>query len=63
MNVLGISRRTDLFGGNWNNGDNASTFNFNLNNGASNVNRNIGTHLAYFVQTKCDDIPMPLGKT
>lgn len=33
--------------GNWSNGTNAGLFNWNLNNGFSNRNRNIGTHLEY----------------
>lgn len=31
--------------GNWNNGSNAGPFNWNVNNSASNRNRNRGTHL------------------
>lgn len=33
------------FGGNANNGSNAGTFYWNLNNDSSNRNRNIGTHV------------------
>jgi len=39
-----------LLSGNWNNAANAGTFNWNLNNAESNVNQNIGTHLANFVK-------------
>lgn len=45
----GLTRRAALIGGNWNNGDNAGTFNWNLNNATSNVNRNIGTHLIFVI--------------
>lgn len=38
-----------LLGGNWNNGANAGAFYFNLNNAASNSDRNIGTHLLHLV--------------
>ena len=41
----GLLRLTTLISGNWNNGANTGTFNWNLNNDTSNVNRNIGTHL------------------
>ena len=32
------------FGGNWNNGDNAGPFQFNVNYATSNSNSNLGTH-------------------
>ena len=34
-------------GSNWNNGTNAGTFYWNLNNSVGNRNRNISTHLMY----------------
>ena len=37
------------FGSNWNNGTNAGTFNWNLNNVTTNVNRNISTRLTIFM--------------
>lgn len=43
----GLTGLTALLGGNWNNGDNAGPFNWNLNNAASNVNRNNGARLAF----------------
>jgi hypothetical protein len=52
-----------LLSGNWNNLSNASTFNWNLNNATSNVNRNIGTHLANFVKLSLNLVrPCPLAK-
>ena len=50
MNKQGLIRQAALIGSNWNNGLNAGTFNWNLNNTASNVNRNIGTR-TIFVKT------------
>ena len=47
MNKHGLTRHAALIGSNWNNGDNASPFNWNLNNATSNVNRNIGTHTIF----------------
>jgi hypothetical protein len=50
---------------NWNNGSNAGTFYWNLNNASSNSNRNISTHLLcgafkiYFDMMHA----LPLGKT
>ena len=44
-------------GGNWNNGSNARLFNWNLNNTASDRNRNISGQLEYylsFVTLACD---------
>lgn len=38
--------RVAHFGSNANNGTNAGSFYWNLNNASSNRNRNIGTHLA-----------------
>jgi hypothetical protein len=43
----GLTRRAALIGSNWNNGTNASPFNWNLNNATSNVNRNISTQLVF----------------
>lgn len=40
------SWQVTLFGSNANNGANAGGFYWNLNNDSSNLNRNIGTHLA-----------------
>ncbi len=40
-------KQTAHLGSNWNNGTNAGTFNWNLNNATSNVNRNISTRLTY----------------
>ena len=40
MKKQGLTRQAALIGSNWNNGLNAGTFNWNLNNAASNVNRN-----------------------
>ena len=57
MNTLGIPGLTTLFSGNWNNGTNARTFYWNLNNATSNVNRNIGTHLANFVEIESPGTP------
>lgn len=37
------------FGSNWNNGSNAGTFYWNLNNATTNVNRNISTRLTIFM--------------
>ncbi len=62
MNTLGIPVPTTLFSGNWNNGTNARTFYWNLNNPTSNVNRNIGRQLTYFVETWGAVIPWPLPK-
>jgi hypothetical protein len=41
-----------LFGGNWNNGLQAGSFYWNLNNAASNANRNIGARVANAVFKK-----------
>ena len=43
MNTLGMLGFTTLFSGNWNNSTNTGTFNWNLNDPASAVFRNIGT--------------------
>jgi hypothetical protein len=52
---------------NWNNGANAGTFNWNLNNASSNSNRNISTHLlcgVFKFKTHFDKMrALPLGKT
>lgn len=58
-----IELSTTQLGGNWNNGTNARTFYWNLNNTSSNVNRNISTHLANFVKTVRSRYTLPLGKT
>lgn len=50
-----------LLGGNWNNDLTAGTFNWNLNNAASNVNRNIGTQL-FFVKNRRPIKPCLLAK-
>jgi hypothetical protein len=49
------------FSSNWNNGTNAGTFNWNLNNATSNVNRNISTRLTNFIILLRSTLP--LGKT
>ena len=41
-------RATLLLGGSWNNGANDGLFTFNVNNGASNSNSNIGFRLAKY---------------
>lgn len=51
----GLTGLTALLGGNWNNGVNAGTFYWNLNNAASTVNRNISSQ-AFFV--KIDNCPV-----
>ena len=43
------STQVAKFSSNWNNGTNAGTFNWNLNNATSNVNQNIGTRLTIFM--------------
>lgn len=48
------------FSSNWNNATNAGTFNWNLNNATSNVNRNISTRLTYFIYSLI--IPCLLAK-
>jgi hypothetical protein len=60
----GLSGLTTLISGNWNNGTNTGTFNWNLNNATSNVNRNIGTHLPdlVFGILRCLDKPCLLAK-
>ena len=57
MNTLGIPGLTTLFSGNWNNGTIAGTFNWNLVNPASLFGRDLGTHLANFVEIKSPGIP------
>lgn len=47
MKKQGLTRQAALIDSNWNNGLNAGTFNWNLNNTASNVNRNIGTRTIF----------------
>lgn len=44
--VRNNSWQVTLFSRNANNGTNAGSFYWNLNNDSSNLNRNIGTHLA-----------------
>ena len=44
-----MQRRVANFSRNANNGTNAGGFLWNLNNGSSNLNRNIGAHLAVVV--------------
>ena len=44
--LLYYIRRVTILGRNANNGTNASTFFWNLNNASSNANRNIGSQLA-----------------
>ncbi len=52
---------------NWNNGSNAGTFYWNLNNATSNSNRNISTHLlcgVFKFKSHFDKMrALPLGKT
>ena len=47
MNKQGLTRHAALIGSYWNNDLNAGTFNWNLNNATSNVNRNIGTRTIF----------------
>ena len=61
MKKQGLTRQAALIGSNWNNGLNAGTFNWNLNNAASNVNRNIGTQM-FFVKNRCPIKPCLLAK-
>lgn len=63
MNVGFHQGGTALLSGNWNNAANAGTFNWNLNNATSNVNRNIGSQLANFVLSIKNLVkPCPLAK-
>ena len=49
-----------ILSGNSNNGVNAGAFYWNLNNGSSNANRNIGAQLA-IVETR-HRVPCPIGR-
>jgi hypothetical protein len=59
--IQGLIGLPTLLGGNWNNAMNASAFYWNLNNNASNVNRNIGTQ-SFFVNKRCPIKPCLLAK-
>ena len=49
------------FSGNWNNSDNAGTFQLHVNNSTSNSNSNIGTH-SCFILLRCAMFARPLGQ-
>lgn len=53
-----------LLGSKWNNSANASSFYLNLNNTASNRNRNISSRLEHAIKIlTIDYCTLPLGKT
>ncbi len=49
-------RQVPLFSGNWNNGSQAGSFYWNLNNLGSNSNRNIGAQAAFLPQAHLADL-------
>lgn len=65
--ILPIKKKVTLLGSNWNNGSNASSFYWNLNNSVGNRNRNIGTHLCFIHTINIDSTAIsyytpPLGE-
>lgn len=54
--IKGVSHQHHVahFSGNANNGTNAGTFYWNLNNSSSNANRNIGSQLGHLNQLRCE---------
>lgn len=59
--MLGNETHVVQFSGNWNNGDQVSTFYLNLNNDSANRNQNIGTQIMYIKRST--QHTLPLGKT
>ena len=51
------------FSGNWNNSDNAGTFQLHVNNSTSNSNSNIGTHSCFILIKVCDVCPTSWSNT